>query len=306
MSLKRIEEILRDNGDLMLKTNVIGSDFSFMKKGSLSLVFKIEPMVYYGFLTPSENAALSLTFPMNDFRASGTEPAIAMVDMERPTEAGTEYFEYIKLLFAEIRKRRMKIASGHTGSYGNVGYGVSGTMALLGFDKPVFSFKQMREDDVYYSIGTIGTEYLFFLSKIQRKRARLDVSRMSIETYVPTLISNRKMVHYIHDISEGGLLRALAEISLLSKKGFDVSQEKLECVSEKGIKGMGSRLISVSSSGALVVSVDHTKKDEFERVMEDKSWPHMEIETKTKGITLDGERVDYSDDLRRILPLEYH
>jgi len=81
-SLDEIKQILENNRRVMLKSNVVGSDFSFLKVNSSIITFKIEPMVFYESLSIDENALLSVLFPLNDFITSGTWPSIAMVNFE--------------------------------------------------------------------------------------------------------------------------------------------------------------------------------------------------------------------------------
>ncbi|MEM0134484.1 MAG: AIR synthase-related protein, partial [Thermoplasmatales archaeon] len=277
--LKEISAVLKKNSDSILKTNVVGSDFSFFKYGKTNLVFKIEPMIFYKSLTIQENALLSVLVPINDFSTSGTWPSIAMIDFEKPVDVGEEFFDYVDAVFQNLRDRRIKVASGHTGSYGNLGYGVAGTMALVGFKRPIFSFKRIKEDDSYYSVGKLGAELSFFKHKKEGSKADSPLD-LSIEKYVKEFIKIRSIVHYIHDISEGGLMRALGEVSALVRSGFNVSSQDVENVAAKGTEEYGARVFSASSSGALIVAVDSKRKKEFEKVIKSKSWPILEIKKR--------------------------
>jgi hydrogenase maturation factor len=294
VGINEIRRILRRNKDSILWSNVIGSDFSFLKSGSTNLIFKIEPMVFYKHMTVQENAFLSVTYPLNDFLTSGTWPSFAMIDFERPSKSGEEFYDYVDGILDNLRQRNIKVASGHTGSYGNIDYGVAGTMALLGLRRPIFSFRRVDEDDSYYFIGSIGNELSFFKHRGD-EGSHVIASELSVESYVKELIRIRAIVHYIHDVSEGGLMRALEEISDLVKSGFNVSSEDLLKVSAKGVEEYGAGLFSASSSGSLVVSVSSGGKEEFERVMHRKSVPIFKIGRRKRGITLDGKRASGRD-----------
>jgi hydrogenase maturation factor len=301
IDLEKINEILTKNSEVMLKGNRIGSDFTFLSSGSLNIIFKIEPMVFYEFLTPEENAALSIIFPMNDFLTSGTWPSIAMIDFERPSGSGGEYFGYMDHVFEILKERKIKVASGHTGGYGNLSYGVAGTMAILGFKRPVFSFKRLKGKDLFYSIGNIGKELLYFSNKKNNRENGIETHELSVEKYITKLIRHRKIVHYVHDISEGGLLRALQEICILQNTGFDVNSRELKRTVPRGAEDFWSNIFSASSSGAIIVSIDPSGKNEFEKIMKDNSWPFIEIEKRKEGVTLDGRKEDKNDRIADIL-----
>jgi hydrogenase maturation factor len=301
IDLEEINKILNKNNEVMLKGNRVGSDFTFLSRGRINIIFKIEPMVFYDFLTPKENAVLSVLFPMNDFLTSGTWPSIAMMDFERPSGAGREYFDYMGHVFEILKERKIKVASGHTGWYGNLGYGVAGTMALLGFKRPVFSFKRLKSRDLFYSVGNIGKELLYFSNRKNKGGNGIEPLELSIEKYIVQLIRHRKIVHYVHDISEGGLLRALQEICILGDIGFNINSSDLRRTIPRGIKYFSSSIFSASSSGAIIVSVDPSGKNEFEKIMKDNSWPFIEIEKRNKGVTLDGKKEDKNDRIADIL-----
>lgn len=294
--LREIRGILKRNRGVMLKTNIIGSDFSFLKYGSGDLVFKIEPMVFYKSLSIKDNALLSVIFPLNDFVTSGTWPNLAMIDFERPNGAGNEFYDYVDRVLEILGERGIRVAAGHTGSYGNMGYGVAGTMALIGFNKPVFSFKRIRKDDSFYSVGILGNELSFFQER-QRGSSALPPLDLSVEVYISEFLKISRSVHFVHDMSEGGLSRALSEISEMSQSGFNVKSVDMETVTSRSVREYGPRIFSSSSSGSLVVSVDHERKKQFEKIAKDNSWPIFEIEKRARGVTLDGKRYDSEDSI---------
>lgn len=300
VGLKEIRRILRRNKRSILWSNVIGSDFSFLESWATNLVFKIEPMVFYKQLSIDENSFLSVTFPLNDFLTSGTWPSFAMVDFEKPSKSGDEFYDYVDSIFDNLRERNITVASGHTGSYGNIDYGVVGTMALVGVRKPIFSFKRVEEDDSYYFLGKIGTELSFFKNS-GKVGSSISASELSVERYIKELVKIRTIVHYIHDVSEGGLMRALLEISEFVKSGFNVSSDDIIRASANGVEEYGAGIFSASSSGSLIVSVDSERKVEFEKAMNRKSFPVFEIERRKNGITVDAKKVSGRDSILEFL-----
>jgi len=300
VGLREVKEILRKNKNSMIESNVIGSDFSFLKRKTTDLIFKIEPMVFYKFLSTRDNARLSAIFPLNDFVTSGTMPSIAMIDFEKTADAGKEFYDYIDGVFKFLNERKIKVASGHTGNYGNLGYGVAGTMALVGFKKPIFSYQRIEKEDSFYLVGKLGAELSYFRDTFRGKRSRY-ISELSIERYVEEFVKRSKMVHYLHDLSEGGLFRALGEISDLVGCGFNVESKMMEAVAVKEVRDYGSRIFSASSSGSVIASVNSKRKREFENALNERSWPFFEIEKKKKGITLDNKTFSGKDSIAELL-----
>lgn len=299
IGMNEISKILKRNRDTMLKSNVLGSDFSFLRHGPVDLVFKIEPMVFYKTLSVQDNGLLSVVFSINDFVTSGTWPSISMIDFEKPASSGNDFFEYINSVFRYLKERRVQVASGHTGSYGNLGYGVAGTMALLGFKRQLFSFKRIRNDDSFYVLGNLGKELSFF--RRPRVKNGYKAIDLSIEKYIKELLKIKEIVHYAHDISEGGLVRALKEISALTHFGFNVKSRELNAIAARGVEEYGSRIFSSSSSGSLVVSVYSRRKEEFEELIKRNSWPFLEIERRGKRVTLDNRAYNLKDSVLEFL-----
>jgi len=288
IGIQDLERMMKRHGAVMLKSNRIGSDFSFMNLKGISMVFKMEPMVYYPFLSSQENAKLSLAFPMNDFLTSGTFPQVAMIDMEKPMDVGKEYWDYVDSLFTLFEGKGIKIASGHTGNYENIRSGVVGSIALIGYRKPVFSYLRIRERDAFYLIGSIGLETRYFYEKRKYGKSTISEETLSVEKYVLPLL-RVKGVHYIHDLSEGGLIRGLREVSLLTGKGFRVQYSGVKHL----LSGLryGSRVerVSSSSSGSILVSVGFRERKSFEDFVTKKGWPFTEIPAGGRGVTLDGK-----------------
>ncbi|MEM0128078.1 MAG: AIR synthase-related protein [Thermoplasmatales archaeon] len=301
VDLERLSKIITNHRSAMLESNVIGSDFSFGNFGGRTLIFKIEPMVYYPFLTSIENAMLSLIFPMNDFLTSGREPKIAMIDIEKPADAGDDYWNYVDFLLLELEHRNIKVASGHTGNYENTISGVAGSLALVGFQRPIFSYKRMTKEDAFYVVGRIGAEMEFFLERMKPGKRAFDLEDLSIEKYVRLFSSYKKDIHYVHDLSEGGLIRGLEEISILNRRGFDVNYSATRPLIVDERPGRRAIKLSSSSSGSIVVSVDREYKKEFEDIATANSWQFAEIRCKGRDVTVNGRRVSSHDEFSRLI-----
>ncbi len=299
LPLKDIQKIIRDGSDIMVESNRIGSDFSWHDGSSSRLILKIEPMVYYGFLNPRENAFLSLLFPLNDFLVSGTTPSLALIDFEQPKGSGKEYFDYVSSMFSELRWENIKVASGHSGNYGNLTYGVCGSMALIGFGRPLFDYRRITSSDSFYVMGKLGYEYLYFA----RKKVGREISArdLSVRNKMDVILGMRDMVHYVHDLSEGGLIRGLKELSSLTGSGFNLNSAKARPLIPRSLIDLETRIFSASSSGAVVAAVGTPKKKEFERELEREGMEYYEIERRDRGIKVDGKPGEEGDAISSII-----
>ncbi|MEM3629534.1 MAG: AIR synthase-related protein, partial [Candidatus Bathyarchaeia archaeon] len=104
-------------------------------------------------------------------------------------------------------------------------------------------------------------------------------------------------VHAMHDLTEGGLTASLNEMAEASKLGFKIKFEKIPICPEaqklKEVFGLSNRqLLSMSSTGAVLVAVDPQVKDEVEKLlMKYKLKAHcigVFTEDKSRTITVGG------------------
>ncbi len=298
MSLGSLRKTIERNRDAIVKTNVIGSDFSFVE-GNRKAIFKIDPMGYYHNITPEDNAFLSFVFSHNDFVTSGTEPDYALIDFESPIGLNEEYDRFMDEMFSILRKRRILLASAHTGSYGNLAHGIAGSIALVGFSRPLFSFKKIKKSDRFYLIGKLGSEWIYFASKLLSLDVSFDKRNLSISKVMKKLANYEGKVNYVHDLSEGGLMRALREVSSVAGSGFDIRTEELKNSIQGDIIENHIDPLTVSSSGAVVISVSNEFANEFE-----KSFPMelVEIRKASNGIFVDGKVYRKKrDELQRVV-----
>lgn len=299
--LKEIKKIISENSDSMVKTNVIGSDFSHVATKGREFIFKIEPMIYYDFLAPTENAYLSFTFPMNDFLCSGRGPSYAMIDFESPSKSGKDYLSFIRELYKLLRKYDISLVSAHTGRYSNSNYGVLGSLALIGTERPIFCPGRIKGNDTFFAVGKLGIELLFFSNSMKRMKNRINKKRVSVEGFVDAMKENRKTVHFIHDLSEGGLVRGLEELEVLTGRGFDIQTTGFTDLVPEGLRYFGDKIYFASSSGSLVVAVDSSRESSFRMNMEKAGIPVAKLERRSKGIRIDGKKLYWKDDIQDML-----
>jgi len=301
MDLGFLHKLISDNSDVIVPTNKIGTDFSTARNRDSTFIFKIEPAVYYDFLTPVENARLSFTFAMNDFLCSGRNPLYAMIDFESPPVPRHKFIEYIGYYYEILRMNHMLLSAAHTGIYNNSGFGVIGSIAMVGTGTPIFSHERIRRDDSFYIVGKIGLELRFFMFRKKMISARTEIEELAINPLVNLFLQQRKAVHYVHDIAEGGPYRALEEVSLLVNRGFDLDSSGMRMLVPPDLHNIGKNIISASSSGAAIVAISGRQSQSFEQSMSDSGIPFLKLASAEEGVLLDGKTYKGRDRLVSIL-----
>lgn len=294
LDIESIRKIISNYKGIVADDNGPGWDFSQIEVQGINIIGKIEPMVYYDFLEPEENAYLSLIFSMNDFITSGLKPDLSLVDFEAINFQGSDFLDYISEILSLLGRRGIKMLAAHTGSYGNIKSGVAGSMALIAVNKhPKFSLRRIRKNHKIYIIGKLGLEYEFFRDKITgNSSSSIKIQDLSIEKMIEDIEEVSSEIYYIHDLAEGGLIRALKEIEPVLNHGFnidllDIAKIKADCLSP-------SEALEASSSGAALIISSESYKPNYR-------YGFISIHKAESGILVNGspykERGDIISDL---------
>ncbi len=287
IEIKNIKKIIEKHKDDIVKDNGLGWDYSKFDLNGITVVGKIEPMVYYNFLEPVENSKLSVLFGLNDFLTSGLMPELALVDFESVGEKKEDFIEYVENIILELGKRGIKLLAAHTGDYGNISQGVSGSIALISLNKkPKYSPEKIPREYGIFVSGTLGLEYRYFMErKIGIKDPKTFPEDLSVENILKCL--NNK-VYYVHDLSEGGLFRGLMELTEMLGHGFNIEAQKIEAIKIPELSA--EKVIEASSSGAIIIIADSNYAPP-------KNCKIVRLETAENGIFLDGQRFIGSGDI---------
>jgi hydrogenase maturation factor len=86
------------------------------------------------------------------------------------------------------------------------------------------------------------------------------------------LLAECRGVHAMHDTTEGGLVAAINEMADTSHLGFEIQYEALPIVEEvKNLQKMFTlsihEILSISSTGCIIVSIAPTQKDTIVKVL---------------------------------------
>jgi len=286
IALDKLSYLLRKYKTTMVKDNGIGWDYSHAVRNNIDIIAKIEPMMFYKFLRPEENAQLSFIFAHNDFLTSGVRPEYALVDFEKVKDAGIDFEYFLESMLGIFNERGIKLLSAHTGDYGNTEEGISGSLALLTIaKKPKFGLKRIKKPYKIVLIGELGLEYKFFNERINKQNSTVKISDLSVENYISLL---DKRVYYVHDLAEGGLLRALYELKYVLGHGFEINSVNIEKILAPDLPIESA--LEVSSSGAIIIIT----KNKFELPSH---IPHIPILASDHEILLDGKPIEPKGDI---------
>lgn len=278
IGLDRLSYFIEKHRSAMVKNNGIGWDYSHTTKRGIDIIAKIEPMMFYNFLEPEENAQLSFIFALNDFLTSGVWPEYAMIDFENIKGAGEKFEKFMESMLKILKMRRIKLLAGHTGDYGNIEEGISGSISLLSVTrKPRFSLNRVKKPYKVILMGNLGLEYRYFYERLNKLEARTKITDLSIERYLPFLDNK---VYYVHDLAEGGLARALLELTYVLGHGFQLHSSHLEKIIALNLPV--DKAVEVSSSGAVIVIANSEYRIPLQI-------PNILLEVGDSDVLLDGK-----------------
>ena len=204
------------------------------------LVATADPLSVIPALGLKDSAYLSVHLLASDLATCGFPPRFMMVNLSLPPQMKNEEFEeYWTCLNFECRKLGIAIIGGHTGRYVGSDYTVvgGGVMMTLAPEKKYLASNMSKPGDALImtkgtAIATTAILSRAFPKTIEKvygasflKKARLYLRQFSVVEDALTAASvglRDKGVTAMHDVTEGGLLGALYELSEASKIGLEI------------------------------------------------------------------------------------
>lgn len=287
IEINDLRSIIEKHRDTIVEYNGLGWDYSMTESNGTTIIGKIEPMVYYNFISPAENAKLSVIFALNDFLTSGLIPEFALIDFESVGQNRKDFMDYVEKVIYELGRKKVKLLAAHTGEYGNISQGVSGSISLISLNKkPKYSLKKIQEDYKIFVAGTLGKEYKYFLERKSGIDEKTTFPEdLSIEDKIKCF---NEHVYYVHDLSEGGLYRGLLELEEILGHGFSLNSKEIKKL--KIAELTVEKAIEASSSGSVIILADgNYEKPEYCKM--------INLERAEKGILLDGEMIESNGDV---------
>ncbi|WP_455276727.1 AIR synthase-related protein [[Eubacterium] cellulosolvens] len=248
---------------------------------------------YYGVISTDPCAGVPqewfgwflVNYASSDVALFGAQPKLAAINLLGPE--GIDYKIYKRIMSQACKatkELKMDIISGHTGNYPAISQLV-GICTVEGFVKKDKLITPMasKPGDLMLLVKPLGLETLTNFAIINHKKsntifgfknARNLRSMVRHQSCVneALLLAECQGVNAMHDIAEGGLIVALNEMANLSHNGFEVIYDEL--IMKEEIKGFRdsfnlnlTELLSISSSGCLIVSISPDKKEEIVKTL---------------------------------------
>lgn len=252
------------------------------------LVATADPLSVIPALGLKDSAYLSVHLLASDLATCGFPPRFMMVNLSLPPRMKNEEFEeYWTSLNFECRKLGIAIIGGHTGRYVGSNYTVvgGGIMMTLAPEKKYLASNMSKPGDALImtkgtAIATTAILSRAFPKTIEKaygasflKKARLYLRQFSVVEDALTAASvglRDKGVTAMHDVTEGGLLGALYELSEASKIGLEIELSDVIITQEAKLVCDLFNLspYSTLSEGTLIIAVKPEKAQKVLQALE--------------------------------------
>lgn len=213
-----------------------------IKDTDRAIALKVDCNARYVYADPEKGAAIAVSEAARNIVCSGGEPLAITncLNFGNPynPEVYWQFTSAIKGMGAACKKFGTPVTGGNVSFYNQSSYEgpvfPTPTIGMLGLlekkNRMTLDFKQ--EGDLIYLIGEMRddiacSEYLYSYHKVKLSPApffELD-EEFKVQQAVNAIIK-KGLVRSAHDCSDGGLFVALAESSIHSGKGFDISTDE--------------------------------------------------------------------------------
>jgi hydrogenase maturation factor len=254
------------------------------------LVATADPLSVIPALGLKDSAYLSVHLLASDLATCGFPPRFMMVNLSLPPQMKNEEFEeYWTRVSLECRKLGIAIVGGHTGRYVGSDYTVvgGGVMMTLAPEKKYLASNMSKPGDALImtkgtAIATTAILSRAFPKTIEKaygtsflKKARLYLRQFSVveDALTAATVGLRdEGITAMHDVTEGGLLGALYELSEASKVGLKIELSDVIVPREAKLVCDLFDLspYSTLSEGALIIAVKPEKAQRVLQALESK------------------------------------
>lgn len=213
-----------------------------IKDTDRAIALKVDCNARYVYADPETGAAIAVSEAARNIVCSGGEPLAITncLNFGNPynPEVYWQFVSAIKGMGAACKKFGTPVTGGNVSFYNQSSYEgpvfPTPTIGMLGLlekkNRMTLDFKQ--EGDLIYLIGEMRddiacSEYLYSFHKVKLSPApffELD-EEFKVQQAVSAIIQ-KGLIRSAHDCSDGGLFVALAESSIHSGKGFDISTDE--------------------------------------------------------------------------------
>jgi len=248
----------------------VGEDCAILRIGDYDIAITTDPIT-----SAIHNiGGLAFNINSNDIASCGIRPAGLMVTILAPPEASIdEITTVMKDIDRNARESGVSILGGHTEVTDSVNRIIVSITAIGYAEKEslVLSTVPMQDDDIVVTkelciegSSIIANDFLDRVSDVlnedEIKQLKNNTDRISVIR--DGEIGRECGVSSMHDITEGGILGALCEITLNKNLGFRVHYEKMP-ISFPVIKicdKLGLDPLRLISSGSMLITTSDSKK----------------------------------------------
>lgn len=268
IELKEILNYKGDNRKEVILGGKLGEDCSIIRLGGYDIALSTDPIT-----SATKNiGTLAFNINSNDIASCGIKPLGILVTILAPEKTNIEDIEAImRDLDIECKKKGVAIIGGHTEvtdgvnriivSVTAIGYGEAGSLVLstnpqIGDD--IVVTKELCIEGSSIIINDFLTKVEDILSKDEIEELRGNKDKLSVIREGE--IGREVGVSSMHDITEGGILGAISEITANSKIGFKVYYEKMP-ISPSVIKicnKLGIDPLRLISSGSMLITTKNS------------------------------------------------
>jgi hydrogenase expression/formation protein HypE len=243
------------------------------------LVVTADPLSMIPALGVQDSAWLSVNLLASDLATCGFPPQFMIVNLSLPPSmSDNEFEEYWRAFHNECKKLGIAILGGHTGRYVGCDYTIigGGVMMTLAPEKQYLSSNMSKPGDLLImtkgvAIAATGILARVFPETIEKthgsaflKRAQSYFHQFSVVEDALTAASaglRDEGVTSMHDVTEGGLLGALYELSEAAKIGLEIELSDVIVTEEAKLVCDLFNIdpYSTLSEGTLIISVKPEK-----------------------------------------------
>lgn len=269
------------------------------------LIVTSDPLSFIPELGPTDSAWLSLHLLSSDLSTCGFPPQFTVVNFSLPPHMEEKEFEeYWDAFHRECDKLGIAILGGHTGRYVGSDYTIIGggvMMTLAPADRYLASNMARAGDSVIMTkgvaIATTGILARTFPKTIEKaygssflKRAQSYFYKFSVvkDALTAAAVGLRdEGVTAMHDVTEGGLVGAIYELTQASKTGIEIDLSNIMVTDEakRVCELFGLDPYMTLSEGTLIVTAKEHKAHEVVHALESD-----EIKARIIGKVLDRKR----------------
>ena len=230
---------------------------------------------------------LLINYAASDVAIFGAHPEYCTVNLLAPEETtDSEFKEVINQIHYAASELGITIITGHTGRTNKV-IEWTGTCTTYGFIKKnkLLTAKGITPKQKILITKSIGLETLtnFATTKAEisnqifgTKKTRELVQMSKVQTCVKEalLLAEKKLVTSMHDITEGGIVTTLNDVSDVSGMGFTINIDEITIIPEIEILAQHfeltlEQILSLSSTGTILASSYSKNTDKIIKSMKE-------------------------------------